>query len=408
MANVNSNYAELQTGYLFPEIARRTDEFMGANPGVELYKLGIGDTTQPLTPTVVEALHEAVDAQADPDTYTGYGAERGSASLREAIAAHYNRYGVSIDPDEVFVSDGAKPDSANIQSIFAPESVVAVQDPTYPVYVDTAVIGGKTTGHKPDGRYEGIVYMDSTEENGFFPEVPAEKVDIIYLCSPNNPTGTVATHDQLKTFVDYAQENGAVIIYDAAYSAFVSDDELPRSIYEVEGAENCAIEINSFSKIAGFTGTRLGWTIVPEQLTVEDSEPGEVQALWNRRQSTMFNGASNIVQLGGLAVLSDEGLKESQKNVDYYMRNAEVIRDGLGNLGITTFGGEHAPFVWAKTPHAMGSWDFFNKLMQEAHVVGTPGAGFGRRGEGFFRLSAFGDHERIAEAVQSIVGNLRA
>jgi LL-diaminopimelate aminotransferase len=406
MANVNPNYAELQAGYLFPEIARRTSEFMAANPGTDLYKLGIGDTTLPLTPTVINALHEAVDAQADADTYTGYGAERGSAGLRVAIAAHYDRYGVSIDANEVFVSDGAKPDSANIQSIFAPESVVAVQDPTYPVYVDTAVIGGKTTGHE-DGRYNGIVYMDSTEENGFFPEVPKGKVDIIYLCSPNNPTGTVATHEQLKTFVDYAQENGAVIIYDAAYSAFVSDDELPRSIYEVEGAENCAIEVNSFSKIAGFTGTRLGWTIVPNELMVEGSEPGEVQALWNRRQSTMFNGASNIVQAGGVAVLSEQGLKESQANIDYYMENAAVIRAGLGRLGITTYGGEHAPFIWAKTPRAMGSWDFFSKLMKETHVVGTPGSGFGRQGEGFFRLSAFGSQERIAEAVQNIMCRLR-
>jgi LL-diaminopimelate aminotransferase len=359
---------------------------------------------------VVSALHEAVEAQGEAASYTGYGAsygaEHGTAALRVAIAQHYERYGVSIDPNDVFVSDGAKPDSTNIQSIFAPESIVAVQDPTYPIYVDAAVIAGKTTGFK-DGRYEGIVYMDSTGDNGFFPEVPDEKVDLIYLCNPNNPTGTAATRDQLKTFVDYAQENGAVIIYDAAYSAFVSDDDLPRSIYEIEGAENCAIEINSFSKIAGFTGTRLSWTVVPEQLVAGGSKPGEVRRLWSKRQVTMFNGVSNIVQAGGLAVLSEQGLAESQRNVDYYMRNATMIRDGLHRMGIRVFGGEHAPYVWAESPDGMGSWSFFDRLLKEAHVVTTPGSGYGRQGEGFVRLSAFGSQQRTAEAVQSIEENLR-
>lgn len=407
---MNPHYESLEPGYLFPEVNRRANEFMAANPGTELYTLSIGDTTQPLTPAVITALKEGIEAQAQADTYTGYGTSRGeeygNADLREAIAGHYDSYGVSMDPDDVFISDGAKPDSANIQSIFAPESVVAVQDPTYPIYVDTSVIGGKTTGYN-NGRYEGIVYMDSTEENGFFPEVPDEKVDLIYLCNPNNPTGTAATHDQLKTFVEYARENGAVIIYDAAYSAFVSDGSMPRSIYEIEGAKECAIEINSFSKLAGFTGMRLGWTVIPKELTVEGSEPGDVQKLWRKRQVTMFNGASNIVQLGGLAVLSEQGLAESQRNIDYYMRNAAMLREGFQNMGIGVFGGEHAPFVWAKSPGDMDSWSFFDKLLEEAHVIGTPGSGYGRRGKGFLRLSAFGSQEDTTEAVLSIEENLR-
>jgi LL-diaminopimelate aminotransferase len=406
MARVNEAYGQLQAGYLFPEIARRSREFTAENPDIELYKLGIGDTTQPLTPTVVDALRSTVEAQADAQTYSGYGDEQGNSELRGAIAANYARHGVEIDPEEVFVSDGAKPDSANIQSIFAPDSVVAVQDPSYPVYVDTAVIGGKTRGHI-DGRYKGLVYMDCTEENGFFPEAPDEKVDLMYLCNPNNPTGTVATRSQLEGLVDYARDTEAAIIYDAAYAAFISDDLLPSTIYEVEGAESCAIEINSFSKIAGFTGARLGWTVVPSELAIEGTEPGEVQSLWARRQATMFNGASSIVQLGGIAVLSEEGLKENQANIDYYMENAQTIREGLNSLGIQTFGGEHAPYIWAKTPDGMGSWNFFDKLMQEAHVVGTPGVGFGRNGEGYFRLSAFGDQDRIAEAVESIKDNLQ-
>lgn len=406
MARINDNYKKLQAGYLFPEIARRTREFSERNPDAQLIRLGIGDTTLPLSDSVIKKLHETVDAMSASETYSGYGAEQGSAELRQALVDHYKSYGVELEADEIFVSDGAKPDSANIQSIFSDNSVIAVQDPVYPVYVDSAVIGGKTTGFK-DGRYKGIVYMDCTEENGFFPEVPKEKVDLIYLCSPNNPTGTVATHDQLKKFVDYAHDNKAVIIFDAAYASFISDESLPRSIYEIEGAEEHAIEINSFSKLAGFTGVRLGWTIVPHKLQVEGTAPGEVQGLWNRRQTTMFNGASNIVQPGGVAVLSPQGKKESQKLIDYYMENAQIIREGLNDIGIKTFGGVNAPYIWAKTLPGYDSWEFFDKLINEAHVVCTPGSGFGNGGEGYFRLSAFGERENIKKAVASIKENLK-
>ncbi|MEK7059864.1 MAG: LL-diaminopimelate aminotransferase [Patescibacteria group bacterium] len=405
MAKINDNYHKLQSGYLFPEIARRTREFAERNPGATLVKLGIGDTTKPLTPTVIKSLHQEIDNLANAKTYTGYGVEQGNPDLRQALADYYKSFGVNIHADEVFVSDGAKPDSANIQSIFADNSVIAVQDPVYPVYVDSAVIGGKTREYK-DGRYEGIVYMDCNEDNGFFPEIPKQKVDLIYLCSPNNPTGAVATHEQLKAFIDYAHANDAVIIFDSAYAAFISDPSLPRSIYEIEGAETCAIEISSFSKLAGFTGVRLGWTIVPHKLAIEGTHPGEVQALWNRRQSTMFNGASNIVQPGGMAVLSKPGLKESQELIDYYMANAKIIRDGLNDVGITTFGGVNAPYIWAKTPGGMDSWEFFDLLMNQAHVVGTPGVGFGRGGEGYFRLSAFSDRANVKKAMKSIKVNL--
>ena len=406
MAKINSNYLKLQAGYLFPEIARRTREFAERNPGAALLNLGIGDTTRPLTPAVIHALRAEVDKLADAKTYTGYGAEQGNPDLRQTIADYYGGLGVALEADEVFVSDGAKPDAANLQSIFAEDSVVAVQDPVYPVYVDSAVIGGRAGGYE-NGRYRGIVYMDCTEENGFFPDVPAQKADLIYLCSPNNPTGAVATHDQLKRFVDYARAHDAVIIFDAAYSVFIQDDALPRSIYEVEGAETCAIEINSFSKWAGFTGVRLGWTVVPHKLCVAGTRPGEVQALWNRRQSTMFNGASNVVQPAGVAVLSPQGRRESQTLVDYYMTNARLIREGLSDLGIVSFGGVNAPYIWAKTPGGLDSWELFDALLTQAHVIVTPGAGFGSRGEGYFRLSAFGDRATVEKAVKSMEENLQ-
>jgi LL-diaminopimelate aminotransferase len=406
MAKINQNYKKLQAGYLFPEIAKRTRKFQEENPGVELIRLGIGDTTQPLTPSVIKSLHAKVDELADASTYSGYGDDHGEPELRDALVKYYARYGVTIKADEIFVSDGAKPDTANILSIFSSDARVAVQDPVYPVYVDSAVISGKSTGYE-DGRYEGIIYMDCSEENGFFPDLPDEKADLIYLCSPNNPTGAVATHDQLRTFVDYARQNGAVIIFDAAYAAFISDDSLPRSIYEIEGSKECAIEVNSFSKLAGFTGVRLGWAIVPHELRAEGSEPGEIRAIWSRRQSTMFNEASNIAQAGGVAVLSPEGLAETQKLIDYYMENARIIRDGLQEAGISSFGGVNAPYIWAKTPEGIDSWQFFDKLMREAHVVGTPGAGFGRMGEGYFRLSAFGHKQNIEKAVDNIRKNLK-
>lgn len=406
MATLNPNYAKLQAGYLFPEIGRRTREYLAKNPGVEVMRLGIGDTTQPLCPSIIRALHDGVDRLADAKTYTGYGDEQGNTALREALAARYTKYGATIDPDEIFVSDGAKPDSANIQSIFGPETIPAIQDPAYPVYVDSNVIGGHT-GRSTGGQYEGIVYMPCTEANGFFAPPPPEKADLIYLCSPNNPTGAVATHDQLKAFVEYATANKAVIIFDSAYAAYISDDSLPRSIYEVDGAKNCAIELSSFSKEAGFTGVRLGWTIVPKTLVCEDGEPGGAHKLWHRRQTTMFNGASNVVQPGGIAVLSEEGQRECMAQVQYYMENARKIRTGLESLGFKCFGGVNAPYIWLRTPEGTSSWEFFDKLLNEAHVVGTPGAGFGPSGEGYFRLSAFGKAENVDRAIASIKENLR-
>jgi len=408
MATINENYDKLAAGYLFPEIARRTNEFLEKHPDVEVMKLGIGNTTEPLTSTVIEGLHEGVDKLASVDTYTGYGDEQGDARLRKAITKLYTTVGVTIDPSEVFVSDGAKPDSGNIQSIFGLDNIVAVQDPAYPVYVDTNVIAGRTGEFdKERGLYRGIVYMPCIEENGFFPEVPEGKVDLIYLCNPNNPTGAAATKEQLGKFVDYAREHKAVIIFDAAYSAFISNPVLPRSIYQVEGAKQCAIEINSFSKIAGFTGVRLGLTIVPKDLVTEDAGPEKVNLLWNRRQSTFFNGASNIAQEGGLAALTKEGYRECEGLVNFYMENAGIIKDGVESIGLQAYGGENAPYVWLKTPGKMKSWDFFDKLLGEAHVVGTPGSGFGSSGEGYFRLSPFGHRENVEKAVDSIKTNLR-
>lgn len=406
MAKVNPHYAKLQAGYLFPEIGRRTREFQEKHPDATIMRLGIGNTTEPLTPAIVAGLHEGVNRLAATETYSGYGDEQGMTALREALVARYDTYGVALEADEIFVSDGAKPDSANIQSIFGEDNVVAVQDPAYPVYVDSNVIGGRTsTGG--DDQYEGLVYMPCTEENQFFPEPPSTKVDLIYLCSPNNPTGAVATLGQLKTFVDYAREHKAVIIFDAAYAAFISDRRLPRSIYEVEGAKECAIEINSFSKEAGFTGVRLGWSVVPKALVCEDGGPGDVNGLWLRRQTTMFNGASNVVQYGGLGVLSEQGQQECADLVAYYMANAKTIREGLEALGITCYGGENAPYVWLRTPGGVASWEFFDKLLNECHVVGTPGSGFGPSGEGYFRLSAFGHAEDIETAMASIRENLK-
>jgi len=406
MARINASYRKLAAGYLFPEIARRTREFIETQGDITVMKLGIGDTTEALAPAVIDGLHHGVDLLADVKTYSGYGSSTGQAPLREGLAEVYKSYGANVNADEFFVSDGAKGDSANIQSIFSADNIVAVQDPAYPVYVDSNVIAGRT-GESADGCYQGLVYMPCNVENGFFPAVPDVKVDMIYLCSPNNPTGAVATHEQLKGFVDYANEHKAVIIFDSAYAPFIQDDSLPRSIFEIEGARSCAIEINSFSKWAGFTGVRLGWTIVTDELVVEDSEPGEVKAMWNRRQNTFFNGASNVVQAGGLGVLTPAGREQTDATIAYYMENARLIRAALEELGITCFGGTNAPYVWLKTPGDLGSWEFFDKLLAECHVVGTPGAGFGPSGEGYFRLSAFGHRENVEKAINSIQTKLK-
>lgn len=395
MAKINSNYQKLPQSYLFSEISKKTKAFSEANPAGEILKLGIGNTTEPLVPSVIKGLKKGVEKLGKKDTYTGYGEEQGDSRLRVALADWYSKRGVNLGYDEIFISDGAKPDAANISSIFDSKSIVAICDPVYPVYLDSNIIAGKK-----------IVFLRATLENGFIPSPPKQKVDLIFLCFPNNPTGAVATKDELKKFVEYALKNQAVIIFDAAYSEYIKEKELPRSIYEIEGAKSCAIELQSFSKSAGFTGVRLGWTVVPKNLIVEGSKVGEINQLWNRRQTTMFNGASNIAQEGGLAVLSEKGQKETHKQVEYYMENAQIIKIGLEALGLTVFGGENAPYLWVKCPKGLTSWEFFDKLLKEAHVVGTPGSGFGQMGEGYLRLSAFGHKENVREAIISIKENL--
>jgi len=406
MATINQNYSKLNSSYLFADIAKRTKLFKENNPGVEVMRLGIGNTTEPLSPSVIQGLALGVHKLSEVTTYTGYGDEQGDARLRTALAVYYSQLGITLQPDEIFVSDGAKADSANISSIFGADNIVAVQDPVYPVYVDSNVIYGRS-GPYTDGVYPGLRYLACTAENGFIPDVPREHVDIIYLCSPNNPTGAVATHSQLADFVAYAREHQAVLIFDAAYSSFITDPSLPRSIYEIEGAMECAIELNSFSKSAGFTGVRLGWCVVPMELVVQGTAKGEVNSVWNRRQTTMFNGASNIAQEGGLAVLTEQGQMECGLIVNYYMENARIILEGLQRLGLNVFGGVNAPYIWVKTQNRMSSWDFFEVLLEGAHVVCTPGVGFGRLGEGYVRLSAFGHRENVLQAVESITRNVR-
>jgi LL-diaminopimelate aminotransferase len=403
MARINPNYDKLAAGYLFPEIARRARAFAEQNPGVELLRLGIGDTTLPLTPAAVAGLRAGAEKLGVAETYTGYGDYEGEKWMRQALVDLYRERGVSLELSELFVSDGAKSDSSSIQSIFAADSVVAIQDPAYPVYVDSNVMVGRTGAFDPARQqYRGIVYMPCTEDNGFFPALPAQKVDLVYLCSPNNPTGATATHAQLQRFVDWARAEKAVLLFDAAYSAFIRDPSLPQSIYEIPGAKSCAIELSSFSKMAGFTGVRLGWAVVPEELVAEDAPPGKLNAMWYRRQSTFFNGPSNVVQAGGAAALTREGRAESRAMVDAYLANARTIKEGLEAAGLRCFGGTNAPYVWARTPGGMSSWDFFDLLLAEAHVVTTPGSGFGPSGEGYIRLSAFGKRADTARAVERI------
>ncbi len=408
MATINRNFQKLASGYLFPEIARRTRVWQESHAGVEVLRLGIGNTTEALPPAVCTAMKEKIDMLSDRSTYSGYGDEQGDTALREALVRYYQRYGVSLKSTEFFVSDGAKSDAANIQDLFSPENVVAIQDPAYPVYVDSNVVGGRTgLFNKEEGLYDGFVYLSSTEENGFIPTPPEEKVDLIYLCSPNNPTGAVATHEQLKAFVDYAIKHKSIIIFDSAYSEYVTEDGYPRSIYEVEGAKKCAIEINSFSKFSGFTGVRLGWTIVPEELVCEDGERGLLNTMWNRRQCTFFNGASNIAQRGGLAALEGEGYEESRALVSYYLENARIIREGLEKVGLTVYGGVNSPYIWAKTPNGMDSWEFFDILLDKCHVVVTPGGGFGPAGASFVRVSSYGHRENVIKAMAQIEENLQ-
>lgn len=405
MAHINDNYLKLKAGYLFPEIGRRVREFSAANPQAKVIRLGIGDVTQPLAPAVLEAFHQAIDDLATSDRFAGYGPEQGYEWLSQTIIdKSYTPLGVELKPSEIFISDGSKCDCSNILDIFDLDNKVAIGDPVYPVYNDTNVMVGRTGDADEKGYYQGIVYMPCIEENNFFPSLPSEKADIIYLCSPNNPTGTAATKEQLKSWVDYAVANDATILYDAAYEAFITTPGIPHSIYEVPGAKKCAIEFRSFSKTAGFTGVRCGLVVVPEELmgTTAKGEKYSLNKLWHRRTTTKFNGASYPVQRAAAAVYSEAGWAQVKATIDYYMDNARIIREGLKAAGIQCFGGVDSPYIWLRTPEGMSSWDFFDKLLQECHVVGTPGSGFGHSGEGYFRLSAFGDKENVKEAVERI------
>ena len=404
MAKINSNYQKLQAGYLFPEIGRRVRAFSEANPDAKIIRLGIGDAVLPIARPILNAMHAATDEMGDLATFKGYGPEQGYDFLREAIAAHYHSQGADVAPDEVFVSDGSKCDVANIQEIFSLESVVAVTDPVYPVYVDTNVMAGRTGPVGAGGRYEKLVYMPATPANDFEPDLPAGRVDLIYLCSPNNPTGAVMSREALRKWVNYARENRAVILFDAAYEAYISEPGQVHSIFEIEGARDVAIEFRSFSKTAGFTGLRCAYTVVPKSIMAQNDEGDAVplHGLWHRRQTTKFNGVSYPVQKAAAAVFSPEGARASQEMVAYYMENARIIREGLASTGLIPYGGVNAPYIWLKIPEGLTSWEFFDKLLNEAHVVGTPGSGFGGAGEGFFRLSAFGVRENVVEAVDRI------
>ena len=401
MFTINENYLKLPGSYLFSNIAKKLNAYQSENPEAQILRLGIGDVTQPLAPAIIEALHKAVDEMANAETFHGYAPDLGYEFLRNAIAKNdYKDRGCDISADEIFVSNGAKCDSGNIQEIFGLDNKIAVCDPVYPVYVDTNVMAGRSGEYNPNTQnFDGMIYMPCLEENDFVPEFPKENPDIIYLCFPNNPTGATITKAQLQEWVDYAKRIGAVIIYDAAYEAYITEEEIPHSIYECEGARECAIELHSFSKNAGFTGVRLGYTVVPKDLKCGDVQ---LHSLWARRHGTKYNGAPYIVQRAGEAVYSDAGKAQLKEQVAYYMQNAKVIYEGLKNAGYSVSGGINAPYVWLKTPNKMTSWEFFDKLLHEANVVGTPGSGFGAHGEGYFRLSAFGSHENTIKAVERI------
>lgn len=405
MARINDNYLKLKAGYLFPEIARRVNAFAQANPDAKIIKLGIGDVTEPLPQACRNAMVKAVEDMGDRANFKGYGPEQGYLWLREAIATNdFQARGCDISPDEIFISDGSKCDTGNILDIFGKDNKIAVTDPVYPVYVDTNVMAGHTGEANEKGEYEGLVYLPISAENDFTAELPNEAVDLIYLCFPNNPTGATATKEYLQKWVDYAKANDSIILFDAAYEAFITDPTLPHSIYEIEGAKECAIEFRSFSKNAGFTGTRCALTVVPKTLKGKANDGSEVELwkLWNRRQSTKFNGVSYIVQRGAEAVYSPEGKAQIKELVNFYLENAKIIREELTKAGLTVYGGVNAPYVWVKTPDGLSSWDFFDKLLHNDNVVGTPGSGFGAAGEGYFRLSAFNSRENVIEAMRRI------
>ena len=401
MITINPNYLKLQGSYLFAEVARHVKEYQAAHPGQRIIKLGIGDVTRPLTPSVISSLHAGVNDMAAAETFQGYGPYEGFAFLREKIAeCDYRARGVNVSPDEIFISTGAKEDTANIQELFAQDATIAITDPVYPVYIDSNVMAGRT-GAFADGRFEKVVYLDSTAENNFLPEPPDKPVDLIYLCFPNNPTGQTASKAALTRWVNYARERKALILFDAAYEAYIQDPALPRSIFEIEGAKEVAIEFRSLSKTAGFTGTRLAYTVIPNALNIADARGNlhQVNQLWLRRQSTKFNGVSYIIQKGAEAVFTEAGRREIAEIIQYYLGNAAVIRKGLDALNLTYSGGVNAPYIWLKTPNNLSSWDFFHKLLNECQVVGTPGVGFGKCGEGYFRLTAFGKREDVEEAI---------
>ncbi|HTL67174.1 MAG TPA: LL-diaminopimelate aminotransferase [Lacunisphaera sp.] len=407
MIHINDSFTKLTASYLFADIARRVNAFAAAHPDQPVIRLGIGDVTEPLPPVCIAALHAATDEMASRATFKGYGPEQGYAFLREAIAQHdFQAHGAKIEPDEIFVSDGSKCDVANIQEIFAQDTRLAIPDPVYPVYVDTNVMAGRT-GANDHGRYAGIRYLDSTAANGYVPAPPAEPADLVYLCFPNNPTGAVATREQLAAWVEYARRHGAVILFDAAYESYIRTPGIPRSIYEIEGAREVAIEFRSYSKLAGFTGLRCAYTVVPKSLQARDASGRmhAVHGLWNRRHTTKFNGVSYPVQRAAAAVYSDEGRKQTRSLTDFYLGNAALIRAAMSKLGLSCVGGDNAPYIWVNT--GRDSWEFFDLLLTKAQVVCTPGAGFGRCGEGHVRISAFNSRQNVEQALARIAAALR-
>ncbi len=407
MIKINHNYTKLKASYLFSDIAKRVSSYQENNPDNKLIKLGIGDVTKPLTPSCLEAFHKAVDDMAAESTFRGYGPEQGYGFLREAIVKNdFASRNCSIAADEIFISDGSKCDTGNIQEIFSNDAVIAVPDPVYPVYVDTNVMAGRT-GSWNNGRYDGIIYLDSTSQNGFVPEPVKQRADIIYLCFPNNPTGATATKEQLQQWVKYALDNNAIILFDAAYVAFIRDESIPQSIYEIDGARECAIEFRSFSKTAGFTGTRCAYTVIPRECRAfnESGEKTNLHSIWNRRHCTKFNGVSYPVQRAAEAVYSEKGKKEVKALIDYYLNNAKIIKNKMGDIGYRCYGGENSPYIWIEG--GMDSWDFFDLLLNKAEVVCTPGSGFGRCGEGFIRISAFNSIENVEEAMNRVENTLK-
>lgn len=402
---INENYLLLKSSYIFAEINQKVNKFQEENPNANIIRMGIGDVTRPLPQAVIKEFHKAVDEMGQGETFMGYGPEQGySFLIKDIIENDFASRGIELSEDEVFVSDGAKCDTGNIQEIFGLENVVAVTDPVYPVYVETNVMAGRTGPMGENGRYEKLVYLPCTAENDFVPELPSEPVDLIYLCFPNNPTGTTLTKDQLATWVNYARENKAIILFDAAYESYITEDEIPHSIYEIDGAKEVAIEFRSFSKNAGFTGTRCAYTVVPKEVMAYDKEGNSqpVNPLWNRRQTTKFNGVSYPIQKAAAAVYTPEGQKEIAESISYYMKNAAIIRESLLEIGLKIYGGVNSPYIWVKTPEGMDSWGFFDLLLKEANVVGTPGVGFGPSGEGYFRITAFNTLENTKEAMERI------